>query len=100
MYAVNGKLVAQKDKGNELLDYLLVAAKEMEKVENCFCYIVGMNKDELDSVYVYEVWENKQAHQDSLKLHAVKQLITQAMPIIKDMESFPSLEIYGGKAKL
>lgn len=98
MYAVNGKIIAQENKGSELLDYLLDAAQEMEHVENCFCYIVGMNNDQLESVYVYEVWKDKQAHEDSLQLPAVKKLIALAMPIIKDMVAYPSLVIHGGKA--
>lgn len=98
-FSVSGKLVAKDGKGKELLSYLLEAAKEMEKVENCYCYIVGINETEPDSVYVYEVWENKDAHHASLNIPVFRNLIVKAKPIIRDMKSYPELTIVGGKAK-
>lgn len=99
-YSVNGKLSATEGNGQNLLKILLEAAEEIKKVDTCFCYIVGMSADEKDSVYVYEVWESKDAHQASLQLDVVKKLIEKAMPIIESMTSYPELVIYGGKASL
>lgn len=99
-YSINGKLTATEGNGQNLLKILLQAAEEMKKVDTCYCYIVGMNKDEKDSVYVYEIWEDEVAHKASLELDAVKNLIKNAMPIIEGMSSYPELVIYGGKASL
>ncbi|MFT8879019.1 MAG: antibiotic biosynthesis monooxygenase [Oenococcus sp.] len=91
-----------KGNGSQLLQLLLKASKELEPVGNCFCYIVGMNQNEPDAVYVYEVWKDEAAHNDSLKLPAVRNLIEAAGPILDrhQLESFPNLTIYGGKASL
>lgn len=97
-YSVNGKLIAQPQKGQELLGYLLEAAHEMENLPECYCYIVGMNPAEPDAVYVYEVWESEAAHDVSLQLPVFANLIQKARPIIAGMEDFPSLTIFGGKA--
>lgn len=97
-FSVSGKLTAKDGKGQELLKILLNAAEEMKKLNDCFCYIVGMNKEEADSVYVYEVWESEKAHKASLELPAVRKLIQNAMPIIDNMSNEPELVIYGGKA--
>lgn len=96
------KLQATKGNGDQLLKLLLKASKELEPVGNCFCYIVGMDPHEPDAVYVYEVWENEAAHNDSLKLPAVRNLIKAAGPILdrRQLESSPNLTIYGGKASL
>ena len=83
-----------------MLHLLLEAAEAMKQVDDCYCYIVGMNQDEPDSVYVYEVWENEAAHKASLSLDAVKVLIASALPIIENMTRDVELTIYGGKAKL
>lgn len=96
-YGVNGKLVAKEGEGKALLAYLLTAARELEKVDNCFCYSVGTNEEEAEAVYVYEIWEDEKAHKDSLTLPAVQKLIAEARPIIADMVSYPKLEIHGGK---
>lgn len=61
-----GKLHAIKGNGHKLLSILLTASKELEDVDNCFCYIVGQDENDLDAVYVYEVWEDKEAHKQSL----------------------------------
>lgn len=61
-----------------------------------------MNQAEPNAVYVFEVWENKGAHEASLSLEIVRKLIGQAMPIL-DLaahNNYPELTIYGGKATL
>lgn len=95
-----GKLQAIKGEGKTLLDILLKASEELQTEETCFCYIVGMSQEEPDGVYVYEVWEDKAAHENSLKLEPVKELIQEAMPILDFSKStnYPDLTIYGGKA--
>ena len=99
-YSTNGKLIAKNGKGQELLDILLEASEAMSDVDDCYCYIVGMNSDDPNAVYVFEVWEDESAHKASLELPAVKQLIQKAMPIIDGMDNSPDLTIYGGKATL
>ena len=98
-YNINGKLLAQPGKGQELLAILLEAAKGMDSVADCYCYIVGTREDEPDAVHVYEVWKDAQAHQDSLGMPVFQNLIERARPIIAGMEDAPSLVIHGGKAK-
>lgn len=77
-FSVNGSITAHEGKGKELQGYLLQAAEGMEEIENCYCYIVGVNEEETDKVYIYEVWENEAAHQASLKLDVFLQLTNQA----------------------
>lgn len=45
----------------------------------------------------HEVWEDEEAHQNSLSLDVFKELITKAKPIITGMSDYPSLIIKGGK---
>lgn len=97
-YSINGKLVASVGMGPLLSQYLLEAAAAMEAVTNCYCYIVGTNKEEPDAVYVYEVWENQAAHRASLELPIFKALIAKAKPLIVAMSNEPALTIIGGKA--
>ena len=98
-YSVNGSLTAMEGKRDELLGYLLKAAEEMEQVPDCYCYIVGVDPEDQNKVYVFEVWESAQAHLASLELEVFKELIRQAKPIIVGMDSYPSLSIRGGKAQ-
>lgn len=96
-YSINGYIKAIPEKRDELLGYLLEAAKEMNAVETCHIYIVGVNHEESDNVYVYEVWDSEEAHIASLSLPVFQALIQKARPIIAGLESYPALKIYGGK---
>lgn len=97
-YSVYGSLTAVPGKGSELEGYLLEAAEGMKHVEGNYCYIVGVNDEEPDAVYVFEIWENKEAHEASLELDVFRQLIGKARPIIAGMQDYPNLRIIGGKA--
>ncbi|MBG9984932.1 antibiotic biosynthesis monooxygenase [Aerococcaceae bacterium DSM 111022] len=96
-FSVNGSLSAAPGKRDELLQYLLEAAREMEQVENCYIYSVGIDPEDDAKVYVYEVWKNQAAHQASLTLDVFKNLIEKAKPIIIGMDDYPNLVIKGGK---
>jgi quinol monooxygenase YgiN len=96
-YSINGYITAVSGKREELLNYLLEAANEMKHLENCQCYIVGTNDDESDNVYVFEVWDNEEAHKASLTMPVFQNLIKKAKPIIARLKSFPDLRIHGGK---
>ncbi len=99
-FGTSGKLQAARGKGGELLDHLLEAARAMEAVPGCLCYIVGTSEETPDAVYVHEVWRTAEEHQASLQLPAVRALIQKAMPIIAGMENQPDQIIHGGKARL
>lgn len=80
-----------------MLEILLQASKDLEEVEDCYIYSIGVNEEDLTKVFIYEVWKDEEAHKESLKLDAIKKLIEKAKPIIKGMDSFPSQKIMGGK---
>ena len=72
--------------------------KEMQNLDTCFCYILGEKADEPNSIYIYEVWESEQAHNDSLTLEVFQNLIAKARPIIAGIENLHKLTIFDGKA--
>ena len=96
-YALYGKLQAQNGKGKELGEILLKAAKLVENARGCRLYLVNRNADNPDGVYILEVWDSKQDHDDSLKLPGVRELITQAMPLLDGKPDGVTLEVIGGK---
>lgn len=64
LYSVNGYISATEGHRDQLLEYLLEAAKGMEAVEDCYIYSVGIDPEDDSKVYIYEVWENEKAHTD------------------------------------
>ena len=96
-YGLSGWLKAQEGRGAELGDLLLNAAKLMEGAKGCILYVVTRPVDDPDAIAVFEVWESKDDHDNSLKLPGVRDLIQQAMPILDGAPEGTTLEVLGGK---
>jgi len=80
-YLSHGKLTAAPGKRDELKDILLRAAEMVRPMDGCSLYAVSIGDGEND-VWVTEVWDSKEKHNDSLQNDEVKNLIGEAMPLI------------------
>jgi quinol monooxygenase YgiN len=97
MYQLHGSLKATKGNGNKLAEILLEASKEVSVFEECKLYIISKDKNNTDIIWITELWENKEAHDNSLKLDSVKSLIGKAIPLLDEMPpKGQELEFFGG----
>lgn len=96
-FSLFGKITVQEGKLDTMVDILLEAAESMKKLDECEIYLVNISESEPNSVYVYEVWTNENAHQASLTLEATQTLIRSARPIITGIERISTLKTKGGK---
>ena len=96
-FSLLNKLIVQEGKNEEMMDILLEAAESMKDLADCEIYLVNIDENEQNSVYVYEVWSDESAHQASLGLEVTQTLISRAKPIITSMERIVSLKTIGGK---
>lgn len=78
-YGLFGKMTAAPGKRDELIGYL---TEGMGKMPGNILYVVSTSEAEPDAVFIYEAWETKQHHADSLKLPSVQAAIAKARPII------------------
>lgn len=81
-YGLHGKLVAKQGTGEDLVEILLEAARLMQTAKGCHLYAVGIDPENADEIWVTEIWDNKEAHDNSLQLPGVKELIGKAIPIL------------------
>lgn len=95
-YGLSGNFTAKKGKGDELTSILENAASLMKGAKGCLVYIVGQQSDNKDIVHVFEVWDSKQDHDDSLNVEGVRELIGKAMPIIEGKPNGIEIDITGG----
>ena len=97
MYLLHGKLNAKKGHTEELATILLEASKIISTAKGCKVYAIGKDTNDLEAVYVTEIWESKEDHDNSLNVDGVRELITKAMPILDGQPSKgQELEILGG----
>lgn len=84
MYGYQGILKAKKGKGNELASILLASSKVLATVKGSSQYIVSRDINNPDIIYVTEIWESKEDHDNSLMNPEVKNLISKAIPILDE----------------
>lgn len=96
-YGLHGKLKATEGNGDKLASILLNASQLISTVKGCHLYLISKDKNHEDSIWVTEVWDSKEDHDNSLKIEAVKEFIFQALPILDGQpEKGQELEILGG----
>lgn len=97
MYLLYGKLTAKVGYSEHLASILLEASKLVSAAQGCKLYVIGRDQNDPDSVYVTEIWESKEDHDNSLKAESVRELINKAMPIIAGPpQKGQELDILGG----
>ena len=92
MYGLIGQIVALPGKRTELAAILA----GIGAMPGCLSYVVADDTTDLDSLWVTEVWESKQAHTDSLALPAVQEAIAKGRPLIASFASRIETNPVGG----
>lgn len=82
MYAMTGTLIAQAGKRDLLVNILVRASALVLTMPGCKAYIVLEDLKDEHAVAVFEMWEDKAAHDASLQNPQVRSLIAEAMPIL------------------
>lgn len=91
------KFTAFRGRQEYLAEILVNAGDEMEELEGCQFYIVNLANERDTDIYVYELWESQEAHQDSLTLNVTQALIQKAKPYINSVERICTLTPVGDK---
>lgn len=96
MYAMTGKLVAQNGKRSELVDILKQASQLVGLIPQCRLYLVNIDLSNETHVWIYELWDDKQAHDESLSNDTVRDLIIKAKPLLAAAPDGAELSAVGG----
>jgi len=84
MYLLQGKLLAKEGEREQLAAILLQAAALMEQAEGCRLYAVATQAADPYGVHITELWKDQSAHDASLNVAGVRELIMQAMPLLAE----------------
>jgi len=97
MYLLHGKFTAKAAHADDLANILLEASKLVSTATGCKLYVIGKDPNEVNAVYVTEIWNSKEDHDNSLKAPGVRELILKALPLIDGQpQKGQELEILGG----
>jgi quinol monooxygenase YgiN len=96
-YGLHGKLQATEGNGEALAAILLEASELVSTDRGCHLYLVSHDKADMDAVWVTEVWDSKEDHDNSLHVEGVRALISRAMPLLASQPGKgQELEVIGG----
>jgi len=96
-YLLHGKLTATAAKGEQLATILLEASKLVSTAKGCQLYLISKDQADPTAVWITEVWDSKEDHDNSLHVAGVKELIGQALPLLAGKpEKGQELEMIGG----
>jgi quinol monooxygenase YgiN len=96
MYAMTGTLSVQPGKRAVLSEILIRASALVKSMPGCHAYIVLEDLKDENTVAVFEMWNDKEAHDISLKDERVRSLITEAMPLMNGAPEGSEFRILGG----
>ncbi|MEV1171504.1 antibiotic biosynthesis monooxygenase [Nonomuraea sp. NPDC049784] len=91
-----GKLIAQPGRGRELAGLLLTAAARLEGDPRCELYLVNLQADAPDTVWVTELWRDQDALDATLEEIKGSAETAAAMRLVAGAEMI-ELDLLGGK---
>ena len=96
-FGMVGNFSTKPEDRHNLVEILTQATNLMKTVEGCHLYVVSTDADDATKVWVMELWASKEAHDQSLTIPEVRDLITQARPLIQGMPEGATLQPIAGK---
>ena len=84
MFGLIGKITAESGRRAELAAYLHDGSRDLP---GCLSYVVALDSQDPDLIWVTEVWEDAEAHKASLHLPSVQKAITKGRPLIAGFET-------------
>jgi quinol monooxygenase YgiN len=95
VYAFNSSMRARPGHAGEVVALLTGGATALGKM-GCRSYVVGIALGEPNVVCVHEVWDSKEAHDESLQAPEVRDAIARAMPMLTGEFQTHDFEVIGG----
>lgn len=96
MYGRTGTLIAQAGKRQELTKILVRASGLVGDLPGCHLYLVTEDLADDNTIWVMEVWADKEAHAASLQDDRVRALIQEAMPLLSGSPTGSEMRVVGG----
>jgi len=94
-YGIYGKMGVKPGMRDAVVKLLLKDVDELRSI-GCQAYIVTLDPNDPNLIWVMEVWDSEESHDASLKLPSVQEAIKQALPMLTGDFSQTKLDVIGG----
>lgn len=96
-YGLHGSLKAKEGEIEELAEILIRASELVSSAKGCRLYTIGLDDTKPNTVWITEIWDSKEDHDNSLLIPGVRELIATARPLLDGQpEKSQELLILGG----
>ncbi len=96
MYGMVGKFITKAGKRGACAEILTRAAGIVGQFPGCSLYIVNEDLADENAIWVFEAWDDKESHDESLKDDRVRSLIAEAIPLMGGPPEGTRLNVIGG----
>ena len=96
MYALTGRFTTQAGKRGALVEILLRVSNIVSQFSECRAYVVNEDIADETCVWVFEIWDDKESHDMSLKNEQIRSLIADVMPLMNGAPVGTELKVIGG----
>ena len=93
MYGLIGKMLATPGQRDALIEILLDGVSGMP---GCLSYVVAIDPNDPNGVWITEVWDSQASHSASLGLPSVKAAIAKGRPLIAGFDTHVVTTPVGG----
>ena len=94
-YGYLGTMRTQPGRRDEVAQALAEGAEALGDA-GCRLYVVSVSPDDPDQIWVSEVWDSKEAHDQSLQRPEVRAAIAETMPKLTGEFTSHELHVVGG----
>lgn len=94
MFGLIGRMIAVEGKREELAQILL---EVISRMPGCLSYVVALDSEQEDSLWITEVRESQEKHRASLTLAPVQEAIARGKPLIAGFGERHETRLLGGQ---
>ena len=96
-YALINRLTTKPGKRDEVLKVLLEAGKPFQENAACLLYLVYEDVQDLNVVWVEDLWTSKEEHTAALARPEVQPFVAQTFPLLESRPEQREVAPVGGK---
>lgn len=95
MYGYVGTMKTTPGHRDEVVAIMLRDVEEL-RAAGCLSYVISVSDEDVDTIFVTEVWESRSHHEASLHLPTTRAAIDEAMPMLTGEFTGQQQEVVGG----
>jgi quinol monooxygenase YgiN len=96
-YCLINKITTKPDKRDEVIRIMLESGKPFDTNDNCLLYMVSKDTQSENVIWVLDVWNSYEAHEEAMAKSDMRQFVKEAIPLLQHRPEQFIIQPVGGK---